>query len=176
MILSDKDIRAAQRNHGLITPFVDSNVQPASVDLTLGEEVIFWHDGVRYGSILHGHEYLHHTYRDMRYINPNEFMLATTVETVNIPNNLVAQVNGKSSWARKGLLVHTTAGFIDPGFRGQITLELKNVGHEPIVLTPGVRICQLVFTALSSPAEFPYGSPGLWSHYQNQSGVTESAL
>jgi dCTP deaminase len=159
--LSDIHIREAQRNHEVITPFVDGNVQPASVDLTLGDEFI------RAGESWFVDEWT---------ILPGEFMLATTVETVHIPNNLVAQVNGKSSWARKGLIVHTTAGFIDPGFKGQITLELKNVGHEPIQLTPGVRICQIVFSAMTSAAEFPYGHASLGSQYQNQVGVTESAL
>lgn len=172
MILSDQDIREAAKGvwniegavdewAPLIAPFVSENVQPASVDLTLGEHFI-----------RAGEEW----FTDDWDMLPGEFLLGTTVEKVNIPAHLVAQINGKSSWARKGLIVHTTAGFIDPGFYGQVTLELKNVGHEPVRITPGDRICQIVFTKLSSPAERPYGSEGLGSHYQNQQGTTKSAL
>lgn len=161
-ILSDRDIRRLQDLRGdLITPFADANVQPASIDLTLGGEFI-----------RAGEEW----FSDEWTMLPGEFLLATTVESVSIPPSIVAQVNGKSSWARKGLIVHTTAGFIDPGFSGQITLELKNVGHEPIMLKHGVRICQLVFSTMTSAAEFPYGHERLGSHYQGQSGVTGSAL
>lgn len=161
MILSDRSIRDQQRQHGLLDPFTDENVQPASVDLTLGEEFI------RNGEQWWVEEW------DM---SPGEFMLATTVETVSLPNNLAAQVSGKSSLMRKGLQVCNDAGYIDPGFKGQITLELKNLGHEVIRLVPGQLICQLVFTLMSSPAEFPYGSSGLKSHYQNQQGVKGSVL
>lgn len=161
MILSDRSIRDQQRTYGLLDPYIDGNVQPASVDLTLGNEFI------RNGSLWRAEEY------DMY---PGEFMLATTVETVSLPNNLAAQVSGKSSLMRLGLQVCSDAGYIDPGFKGQITLELKNLGHEVIRLVPGQLVCQLVFTLMSSPAEFPYGSAGLKSHYQNQQGVKGSVL
>ena len=192
VILSDKHIREAQRNHGIVTPFVDKHVQPASIDLTLGEELLYrrlgcpdkGRNGYCTAGTSHfefGHEqWVTQTFETGVYegnrIEPDQFMLATTVETVSIPNNLVGQINGRSSWARKGLLVHTTAGYIDPGFTGTVTLELKNVGHEAIELKPGVRICQLVLTTLSSAAEFPYGHKELGSSYQGQTGVTESAL
>lgn len=169
-ILSDKHIRSYQSVHDLVTPFVDSNVGPASIDLTLGQE-FKW---IEMESPWDMYSRTQDNPLDSLYMNPGQFVLATTAETVKIPRDIVAQVNGKSSWARKGLIVHTTAGFIDPGFEGQITLELKNVGHETLVLTPGVRICQLVFTTLTSPAVFPYGHESLGSHYQNQSGVQES--
>lgn len=183
MILSDRDIRAAlQRleNPLIVDPGFDpQRLQPASLELTLDEDVIvqsyryhrnalgvkvidevFWTEGCL---LDFGNE-----------ISADSFWLATTVETVRIPTDLVAQVNGKSSLARQGLIVHTTAGFIDPGFKGQITLELKNVGMAPIPLEAGMPICQLVFFQLSSPAERPYGTEGLGSHYQGQAGPTRA--
>jgi deoxycytidine triphosphate deaminase len=97
--------------------------------------------------------------------------LACTAEYIGITSSLAGRVDGKSSWARKGLLVHT-AGFIDPGFRGQITLELKNLGHKPIMLRRLNPICQVSFDWLDAPARRPYGHPGLKSHYQGQTGIT----
>lgn len=161
MILSDRDIRRAQSEVGLLDPFVDENVGPCSVDLTLGDQFI-----------RAGEEW----YADQWDIIPGEFMLATTVETVNIPPSMAAQVSGKSSWMRKGLQVCNDAGYIDAGFRGQVTLELKNLGTEPVTIEAGQRICQLVFTQLTSPAQFPYGHDRLGSHYQDQKGTTESRI
>jgi dCTP deaminase len=105
---------------------------------------------------------------------PDQFLLASTVQEVWMPDDLVAQVNGKSSLGRLGMTVHITAGFIDPGFRGTVTLELKNLSHSVITLRPGMPICQLVFFQMTSPADRPYGSEGLGSHYQGQIGVTAS--
>lgn len=166
MILSDQDIRAAMQrmeNPLIIDPPVNQRlVQPASVELLLdntltsrgGREIdlLKWPNGYP--------------------MRPREFLLGSTIETVHIPTDLVAQVNGKSTWGRRGLIVHVTAGFIDPGFQGQITLELANLSSESIVLKPGARICQLVFFQLTSPAERPYGHPQLGSHYQGQRGPT----
>lgn len=109
------------------------------------------------------------------FMPPGHFVLAHTLETVSIGAYHVAQVNGKSSWGRLGILVHATAGFVDPGFRGQITLELKNLHHDKAVVLPaGAAICQLVFSTLNSPPSRLYGDPGLRSHYQNQTGTTPS--
>lgn len=109
-------------------------------------------------------------------IMPDEFLLATTREVISVPDNIVAQVNGKSSLGRLGLLVHVTAGFIDPGFRGQITLELKNLSDRPIRLSYGQKVAQVVFTRMAKSAERPYGSDGLGSHYQNQRGATPAVV
>jgi dCTP deaminase len=105
---------------------------------------------------------------------PGVFLLGSTVETVNIPPNMVARVEGKSSLGRLGLLVHITAGFIDPGFRGTLTLELYNCNQNPILLREGMRIAQLSFETLTRRAAKPYGHKDLGSHYQNQNGATES--
>lgn len=105
-------------------------------------------------------------------IHPGQLILASTEQTVRIPNWLAARAEGKSSLGRKGLAVHVTAGFIDPGFEGDITLELVNHGPKSIVLMTGMPICQLAIFKLSSPVERPYGHPDLKSHYQGQSGPT----
>lgn len=162
MILSDRDIRKTQADYGLIDPWQDGHVQPASIDLRLGRDFLFMGASINAAGNMP--------------LDPGDFALGTTIETVTIPPHLVGQINGRSSWARKGLIVHTTAGFIDPGFTGQITLELKNVGNETLWLPVGERICQLVLTQLTSPAETPYGTAGLGSHYQGQHGVTPSAI
>jgi dCTP deaminase len=168
VILSDRDIRSAMQRleNPLIIdpPPAPRAFQPASVEMTLGSEV--WIPGEPCKRTLA-------TGIDLE-LAPGEFGLATTVETVHIPTDLVAQVNGKSTWARRGLIVHTTAGFIDPGFRGQITLELANLGPQPILVPQGAPICQLVFFQMTSPAQRPYGTEGLASHYQDQSGVTSA--
>lgn len=141
-------------------PPADRAFQPASVELTLSGDYC-WSGRQRRVEEL--------------WLSRGDFILASTLETVKIPDNLVAQVNGKSSLARKGLVIHQTAGFIDPGFHGQVTLELSNVG-EPIRLTPGMPICQLAFMLMTSPAQRPYGHKALGSHYQGQQGPTPSAL
>jgi dCTP deaminase len=151
LILSDGAIRWHMNGGQLqIDPLPpDSAFQPASLELRLAEPVILVSD---------------------------EFTLSCTMETVTIPDNLVAQVNGKSSWARLGLQVHATAGYIDPGFSGQITLELKNLGSNRLALGAGVPICQLVFLQVQGPVLRPYGHPELNSHYQHQMGTTKSYL
>ena len=102
----------------------------------------------------------------------HQFLLATTLERVKIPNNVCARIEGKSSLGRLGLCVHVTAGYIDPGFEGNITLELFNCAPLPIVLTPGMKIAQISFHSMDEPAERPYGHPDLGSKYQGQIGVT----
>src|SRR5690606_32736743 len=107
-------------------------------------------------------------------LHPGEFVLASTIETVTLGDHLAGRLEGKSSLGRLGLLVHSTAGFIDPGFSGQITLELSNVATLPITLWPGMRIGQLCLFRLSSPARYPYGSKVYGSRYQGQRGPTPS--
>lgn len=188
MILSDGGIQAAMArlDNPLIIdpPFHRDRLQPASLELTLAPDVLI--EKITMVRDKYGYSYRrvrkepltlcleqcpddHHNY-----LYPGDFWLASTVETVQIPTDLVAQVNGKSSLARKGLVIHQTAGFIDPGFKGQVTLELSNVSHLPIKLTTWMPICQLVFMQMDSQAERPYGSAGLGSHYQGQRGPTPS--
>jgi dCTP deaminase len=167
LILPDHEIRAAIELGELrIEPSpADDCFQPASVELTLGPHFLV--DGEDFGRTLDPGE--------DGWLARGDFALASTVESVKIPYHMVAQVNGKSSLARRGLVVHQTAGFIDPGFQGQVTLELTNVSMNPIRLTVGMKICQLVFMYCSRPVERPYGHPELGSHYQGQSGPTRSA-
>jgi len=178
MVLSDIDIIEQVASYGLeINPYNEDNVEPASVDLRLGEE---FHraDPSRSQPIdlsdPTGNEIDWVTQRDNIEICPNDFVLATTLEKVSIPDYLVAQVEGRSSTGRVGVSVHQTAGYIDPGFEGQITLELTNHGPVPVTVQKGLRICQIVFTKLSSPSIEPYGHEG--SQYQGQSGATKSGM
>jgi dCTP deaminase len=107
-------------------------------------------------------------------IHPGEFCLGRTLEWIELPDDVVARIEGKSSLGRLGLIVHATAGFCDPGWRGTLTLELNNLTRVPIKLYPGLPIAQLSFMSLDRPAMRPYGSPGLGSHYQGQVAATES--
>lgn len=164
-ILSDATIRRMLKNKNslVIDPMpADHQLQPASVDLRLGGEFLSPYGGQEVRQS-------HYT------ILADECVLATTMERVEIGAGLVARVEGKSSWGRKFLMVHSTAGFIDPGFKGQITLELKNISKTMITLPVGCLIAQISFEWLDGPAERPYGTPGLNSHYQDQSGVQPSA-
>lgn len=190
MILSDRDIQAAMQrleNPLIIDPgFAPQRLQPASLELTLAPDVLF--ENISFKRDKYGSRHRYITWEPLTlcvdhalcagihavYLQPGDFWLASTVETVRIPTDMVAQVNGKSSLARKGLVIHQTAGFIDPGFKGQVTLELSNASHRPIKLTTWMPICQLVFMQMTSPAQRPYGSAGLGSHYQGQRGPTPS--
>lgn len=182
MILADRDLkrlhekRVRMDGRGIVEPWNPTHLQPASIDLTLSRDILVM--GTPPSVIVVGEpgEYPQRISADRIDLAPDQFVLASTAETIAIPTHLVGQINGRSSWARKGLIVHTTAGFIDPGFRGQITLELKNVGHDVLTLHEGDRICQLVLMHMTSPALRPYGSDELGSHYQGQSGTTASAI
>lgn len=162
MILSDRSLRELLRNDkSFIVPVpADSQIQPASIDLRLGKEIRFA-NGMTLSLETGGYA-----------IHPGKFLLAHTEEVVGIPDYLVGQLNGKSSLARRGLLVHSTAGYLDPGFKGSITLELANIGHGPIFVEKEMLIAQLVMIQMTTPADRPYGSKGLDSHYQNQKGAT----
>lgn len=181
MILPDHEIRAAlQRPEDplVVDPGFDPRrLQPASLELTLAEDILV--EVPHHVRNAHGVWVVESTEwkeeKLPRTIRFRDFWLASTQEEVRIPTDLVAQVNGKSSLGRKGLVVHQTAGFIDPGFKGTITLELSVTSSQPILLTPGMPICQLVFFQMTSPSERPYGSKGLGSHYQGQAGATASA-
>lgn len=147
-----------------ITPLQDGAIQPASVEMHLHRDVI--------RDVGLPTEYHDPTVVDAVHLRPGEFSLARTTEIVGIPPHLVARVEGKSSWARRGLLVHITAGFIDPGFYGTITLELANVSARPLMLPVGCAIAQLSILELDTPPIVAYGDESLGSHYQNQIATT----
>jgi dCTP deaminase len=109
-------------------------------------------------------------------LHPGEFVLGTTLETIRLGNDVVARLEGKSSLGRLGLLIHSTAGFIDPGFHGQVTLELSNVANLPIAIYPGMKIGQISFYEMTTAADHPYGSAALGSKYQGQTGPTASRM
>jgi dCTP deaminase len=185
MILSDADILARLEAGDLvIDPLSDPElqVQPASVDLRLGREFLeFQHANIpciHPNSEQEVDEYVDETYveeGDEYILHPGDFVLGTTVERVEIPPDLIAHVEGRSSLGRLAIVVHATAGLADPGYQGQITLELSNLGTAPVALTPGMRISQLTFTELKSPAERPYGEER-GSKYQGQSGPQASKI
>jgi dCTP deaminase len=162
-----------------IEPWDPALVQPASVDLRLGDSF----------RVFHNHRASAIDLRDPPsglteevaigadesfVIHPGEFCLGRTLEWVELPDDVVARIEGKSSIGRLGLIVHATAGFCDPGWKGTLTLELNNLTRIPIKLYPGLPIAQLSFMALDRPAVRPYGTPGLGSHYQGQRAATES--
>jgi len=185
MILSDADIRRRLEDGGLaVEPLEDPElqIQPASVDLRLGREFLeFQHTNIpcihpeSEGEIA---EYVDETVVDEGeefILHPGDFVLGTTIERVEIPPDLIAHVEGRSSLGRLAIVVHATAGLCDPGFAGKITLELSNLGAAPVALSPGMRISQLTFTRLSSPAERPYGEER-GSKYQEQDGPQASRI
>ncbi len=181
MILSDRSIRSAlDAGRIVIDPLAQRAVQPSSVDVRVG-------DGFR---LFSNHRY---PYIDVKQpqpeltelvtaddeapfvLHPGEFVLGATLERIALPDDLVARLEGKSSLGRLGLLIHSTAGFIDAGFDGHVTLELSNVATLPITIYPGMPIGQIAFFQLDQPAEFPYGSTETGSKYQGQQGPTPSA-
>ena len=181
MILSDGSIRKEIENGRLIIEPLDAQqIQPASVDVRLGDAFLVFRnhtcevidpfdkpsDLMETVKVSDGEAFILH---------PGKFVLGTTLEAIGLPDDIVARVEGKSSLGRLGLLIHATAGFVDPGWaRGQITLELSNVATLPIKLWPGMKIGQLSFHTLDAPAERPYGHPDLNSKYVGQSGPVAS--
>ena len=180
MILSDGDIRKAIADGRIgIEPFSDDDVQPSSVDLHVDRLFRTFHNA-------------RHPYIDVKkpmddltelvevqgdeafILHPGEFVLGSTEEYVRLPDDLVARLEGKSSLGRLGLLIHSTAGYVDPGFEGRLTLELSNVANLPITIYPGMKIGQISFFSLSSAADNPYGSDAVRSKYQGQRGPTPS--
>jgi len=178
-VLSDGTIRRlVDAGRIRIEPWDPALVQPASVDLRLGPTFRVFHNH-RVSAIDLDDPPANLT-EEVRVqdgpfvIHPGEFVLGRTLEWVEMPDDVVARVEGKSSVGRLGLIVHATAGFVDPGFRGTLTLEMTNLTRVPIKLYVGRPIAQLSFMALDAPAERPYGSPELGSHYQGQREATES--
>lgn len=180
MLLSDRDIRAGIESGRIaLDPADPKAVQPASVDVRLDRYFRLF-DNHRYATIDPAEEQpdltrLVEVKPDEPFIlHPGEFVLAATLEQVTLADDVAARLEGKSSLGRLGLLTHSTAGFIDPGFQGHVTLELSNVATLPIKLWPGMKIGQLCFFNLSSAAELPYGSKEYQSRYFGQRGPTAS--
>ena len=180
MLLSDRDIRAeiAAKRVG-VEPFDEAMIQPSSVDVRL-DKFFRVFENHKYSVIDPSTEQAELTREviaegDEPFIlHPGEFVLASTYEVITLPDDIAGRLEGKSSLGRLGLLTHSTAGFIDPGFSGHITLELSNVANLPVKLFPGMKIGQLCLIKLSSPAEHPYGSEKYGSRYQGQRGPTAS--
>lgn len=180
MLLSDRDIRSELDSGRIgLDPLDLDMVQPSSVDVRLD----------RFFRLFDNHKYQHIDpaldqpdltrlvevdATEAFVLHPGEFVLGATFEVVSLPDDVAARLEGKSSLGRLGLLTHSTAGFIDPGFSGHVTLELSNVATLPITLWPGMKIGQLCFFRLTSPAEHPYGSEKYGSRYQGQRGPTAS--
>jgi dCTP deaminase len=180
VLLSDRDIRAEiGAGRVVLEPFHPELVQPSSVDVRI-DRFFRLFDNHKYPVIDPAQEQpeltrLVEVEADEAFVlHPGEFVLASTFEVVTLPDDVAARLEGKSSLGRLGLLTHSTAGFIDPGFSGHVTLELSNVATLPIMLWPGMRIGQLCFFRLSSAAEHPYGSSESGSRYQGQRGPTAS--
>ena len=182
MVLSDRTIRELVRaGRIVIDPLDQVDIQPASVDVHLDRQVMVFRNSRR-------------PYIDVRQdtsdltdlveidderpfiLHPGEFVLGSTREHISLPDDLVARLEGKSSLGRIGLLIHSTAGYVDPGWQGHLTLELSNVANLPITLYYNMKIGQISFLQLSTPVENPYGSPALGSKYQGQAQPTASRV
>jgi dCTP deaminase len=180
MLLSDRDIAAEIKNGRVkVEPFEAKMIQPSSVDVRL-DRFFRVFENHRYEVIDPSIEQPELTREvavapsEFFILHPGEFVLASTYEVITLPDEIAGRLEGKSSLGRLGLLTHSTAGFIDPGFSGHITLELSNVANLPVKLYPGMKIGQLCLIKLSSPAEHPYGSAIYGSRYQGQRGPTPS--
>lgn len=180
MVLSDRTIREElEAGRIVIDPLGKDCIQPSSVDLHVDRSFRLFRNHTQ--RVIDVRE----DQRDLTelvtvdtgaplMLHPGEFVLGSTIERVRLPEDLVARLEGKSSLGRLGLLIHSTAGFVDAGWDGHLTLELSNVANLPITVYPEMKIGQISFLEMSSPAERPYGSSGLGSKYQGQLGPTPS--
>jgi dCTP deaminase len=180
MILSDVDIRKEiESGRIVIDPFDPAAIQPSSIDLHVDDRFrVFANSRYPYIDVKKEMPGLTEVVEvadpDPFILHPGEFVLGSTLERVAIPDDMVARLEGKSSLGRLGLLIHSTAGYVDPGWDGFLTLELSNVANLPITIYPGMKIGQISFFRLSTPAERPYGSTETRSKYQGQRGPTAS--
>ena len=180
MILSDRSIREEiAAGHIVVDPFDDACVQPSSIDLHVDKQFrVFQNNRYPFIDVKAEQpdltELIEVKGGEPFILHPGEFVLGSTAERVAIPDDMVARLEGKSSLGRLGLLIHSTAGYVDPGWDGYLTLELSNVANLPITIYPGMKIGQISFFMLSTPAEVPYGSTSTKSKYQNQRGPTAS--
>ncbi len=185
-ILSDKEIKKIVKEQKAVESEKDLDLDlqlgPSSLDLRLGYDfgvlntrkvdIVDTKNMQKYNNYIKKET---HSAEEGVVIHPGEFILGSTLETVNVPNDLVARVEGRSSYGRLGIIVHATAGYIDPGFSGDITLEIQNLGNAPVKLYPEDRVCQIVFETMTSEAEKPYGSKKD-TKYMGQTGATGSRL
>ena len=180
-VLSDRDIAAAMAAGRIkIVPYEDVDLQPSSVDLHLDRQFrVFRNNRYPFIDVRAPQpdltELLNVSDDEPFVLHPGEFVLGQTREWVELPDDVVARLEGKSSLGRLGLLIHSTAGYVDPGWKGNLTLELSNVAKLPIALYFGMKIGQISFLTMTSPVDRPYGSAGLGSKYQGQSEPTASA-
>lgn len=180
MVLSDRDIRSEiAAGRIVIDPFIPEAVQPSSVDLHLDRRFrVFRNSRYPFIDVRADQPELTELVEiagdDPFILHPGEFVLGSTLERVQLPNDLVARLEGKSSLGRLGLLIHSTAGYVDPGWEGNLTLELSNVANLPITLYDGMKIGQISFQRLSSPAEVGYGDASIGSKYRGQRDPTAS--
>jgi dCTP deaminase len=180
VVLSDRDIRAEiEAGRIVIDPFIPDAVQPSSVDLHLDRRFrVFRNSRYPFIDVRADQpdmtELVEIGGDDPFILHPGEFVLGSTFERVGLPNDLVARLEGKSSLGRLGLLIHSTAGYVDPGWEGNLTLELSNVANLPITLYDGMKIGQISFQRLSSPAEVAYGEASIGSKYRGQRDPTAS--
>lgn len=180
MVLSDRDIRAEiEAGRIVIDPYIPEAVQPSSVDLHLDRRFrVFRNSRYPYIDVRADQPELTELVEiagdDPFILHPGEFVLGSTFERVQLPNDVVARLEGKSSLGRLGLLIHSTAGYVDPGWEGNLTLELSNVANLPITLYDGMKIGQISFQRLSSPAEVGYGDARIGSKYRGQRDPTAS--
>jgi dCTP deaminase len=180
VILSDRTIRAELASGRIvIDPLDEADIQPSSVDLRVDRYFrVFRNHTMRVIDVKKDQEELTELVEigdeDAFILHPGEFVLGSTAERVTLPTDLVARLEGKSSLGRLGLLIHSTAGFVDAGWDGHLTLELSNVANLPITLYPGMKIGQISFLRMTTPADIPYGSSEVGSKYQGQRGPTPS--
>ena len=182
MVLSDRTIKEElAKGHIVIDPLDEDCIQPASVDLHLDRRLLLFRNSRRpYIDIREDMSDLTDlvTIEDDKpfVLHPGEFVLASTLEHIELPSNLVARLEGKSSLGRIGLLIHSTAGYVDPGWKGHLTLELSNVANLPVTLYYAMKIGQISYLKLTTDADNPYGSPTLGSKYQGQTDPTASRM
>jgi len=182
VVLSDRSIREELTSGNIVIDPIDTDdIQPASVDVRLDRQVLVFRNTRRpYVDVrksLEGLTDMEEIEDDIPFIlHPGEFVLGSTLEHIELPSHLVARLEGKSSLGRIGLLIHSTAGYVDPGWKGHLTLELSNVSNLPITLYYKMKIGQLSFSKLSTPAERLYGDPSLGSKYQGQSKPSPSKV
>ena len=182
MVLSDRSIKEELDNGRIVvSPLDSSDIQPASIDLHLDRKILVFTNSRRpYIDVKESLDDLTETVEisdgNPFILHPGEFVLGSTMEHIELPDDLVARLEGKSSLGRLGLVIHSTAGFVDPGWKGHLTLELSNLARLPITLYYGMKIGQISFLRLSTPAERLYGSASLGSKYQGQTGPTPSRI
>ncbi|MCH7626087.1 MAG: dCTP deaminase [Chloroflexi bacterium] len=182
MVLSDRTIKQMlEEGRIVVDPLGENCIQPASIDVHLDRQILVFRNSRRpYIDVREDMSDLTEmvTIDDDRafMLHPGEFVLGSTLEHIELPDDIVARLEGKSSLGRVGLLIHSTAGYVDPGWKGHLTLELSNVANLPITLYQGMKIGQISYAQLSTAADRPYGTPGLGSKYQGQLQPTASKV